>query len=66
MLRAGWNAALIDELGSFPVGTHDDQVDALSLAFSGVTRRAPLRISAAVVALSLLRPVGRMPAFWHL
>ena len=56
----------IDELGSFPVGGHDDQVDALSLAFSGVTRRAPLRISAEAVALSRLRPVGRMPAFWHL
>jgi predicted phage terminase large subunit-like protein len=34
MLRASWNAALIDELGSFPLGAHDDQVDALSLAFS--------------------------------
>jgi predicted phage terminase large subunit-like protein len=32
--RAPWNAALIDELGSFPSGQHDDQVDALSLAFS--------------------------------
>jgi predicted phage terminase large subunit-like protein len=31
MLRAPWNAALIDELQSFPSGRHDDQVDALSL-----------------------------------
>jgi predicted phage terminase large subunit-like protein len=34
MLRAPWNAAFIDELGAFPRGVHDDQVDALSLAFS--------------------------------
>jgi len=34
MLRAPWNAALIDELGAFPLGRYDDQVDALSLAFS--------------------------------
>jgi hypothetical protein len=59
MLRAGWNTAVVDELGSFPLGAHDDTVAALSLAFSGVTR-APLRISAEIVALSRLRPVGRM------
>jgi predicted phage terminase large subunit-like protein len=34
MLRAPWNAAFIDELGAFPRGVHDDQVDALSFAFS--------------------------------
>jgi predicted phage terminase large subunit-like protein len=34
MLRASWNAALIDELAAFPNGRHDDQVDALSLAFN--------------------------------
>jgi predicted phage terminase large subunit-like protein len=33
IVRAGWNAALLDELGDFPVGTKDDQVDALSRAF---------------------------------
>lgn len=33
MLRAEWNAALIDEMRVFPNGTHDDQVDALSDAF---------------------------------
>jgi predicted phage terminase large subunit-like protein len=35
MLRApAWNAAFVDELGSFPLGQHDDQVDALSLGFN--------------------------------
>jgi predicted phage terminase large subunit-like protein len=34
MLRAPWNAAFIEELAAFPRGVHDDQVDALSLAFS--------------------------------
>jgi predicted phage terminase large subunit-like protein len=34
MLKAPWNPAFAEELGSFPVGLHDDQVDALSLAFS--------------------------------
>jgi predicted phage terminase large subunit-like protein len=34
LLRAAWNGAFIEELASFPRGVHDDQVDALSLAFS--------------------------------
>jgi predicted phage terminase large subunit-like protein len=34
MLEAPWNATLIEELASFPSGAHDDQVDALSLAFN--------------------------------
>jgi predicted phage terminase large subunit-like protein len=33
MVRAAWNPALVEELASFPRGAHDDQVDALSLAF---------------------------------
>lgn len=32
MVRAGWNTALVAEAENFPDGTHDDQVDALSLA----------------------------------
>jgi predicted phage terminase large subunit-like protein len=33
MLRGSWNLAFISELGDFPSGTKDDQVDALSRAF---------------------------------
>lgn len=32
--RAAWNAALLDELGLFPCGRHDDQVDALARAYT--------------------------------
>jgi predicted phage terminase large subunit-like protein len=39
MLRASWNAALIDELAAFPNGQHDDQVDALSLAFNQMSTK---------------------------
>jgi predicted phage terminase large subunit-like protein len=34
LLKANWNAPLLDELAAFPSGRTDDQVDALSLAFS--------------------------------
>jgi predicted phage terminase large subunit-like protein len=34
VLRGSWNAAFLEELGAFPLGQHDDQVDSLSLAFS--------------------------------
>jgi predicted phage terminase large subunit-like protein len=33
MIRAGWNRKFVEELASFPNGTHDDQVDALSDAY---------------------------------
>lgn len=36
ILRATWNKLYIDELCSFPTGTHDDQVDASSCAFNSV------------------------------
>jgi len=34
MVKAGWNRALLDELSTFPLGTNDDQVDALSGAYA--------------------------------
>jgi predicted phage terminase large subunit-like protein len=40
IVRAPWNAAFIEELESFPRGSHDDQVDAASGAFNGLQRTA--------------------------
>jgi predicted phage terminase large subunit-like protein len=34
MVRAAWNAELLEELRGFPAAKHDDQVDALSRAFA--------------------------------
>lgn len=44
IVRANWNRALLDELRDFPTGRKDDQVDALSRAFSMLTEAAaPVR-----------------------
>jgi predicted phage terminase large subunit-like protein len=45
MLRGDWNKPFVDELRMFPNGTHDDQVDAFSRAFSQLIGRAAMRIS---------------------
>ena len=37
VVRGDWNRDFIDELMTFPNGLHDDQVDALSGAFSRLT-----------------------------
>ena len=37
MLRGDWNAGMVNEMRSFPNGKHDDQIDALSLAFDELT-----------------------------
>lgn len=39
--RAGWNTAFLDEVGCFPVGDKDDQVDAMSRAFMMLAGQAP-------------------------
>lgn len=36
MLRGSWNDPLIDEMRLFPNAAHDDQIDALARAFSGL------------------------------
>jgi len=46
MQRAEWNNSFVHELRNFPLGTYDDQVDALSRAFNVLNeRRAPMKIS---------------------
>lgn len=48
LVRGAWNRAFIDELSSFPNGSHDDQVDAAALAFNKLAK--PKRIFAAGIA----------------
>ena len=51
IVKAPWNAPFLDELTGFPSGAKDDQVDALSRAFSIVGLAArPLVFSADVIA----------------
>jgi predicted phage terminase large subunit-like protein len=51
MLKGGWNQALIDEMRMFPNGKYDDQIDALSRAFSVIgLERGPMKISAEALA----------------
>lgn len=38
LMRGPWNEAFIDELCSFPLGAHDDQVDAASGAFNALKK----------------------------
>ncbi len=38
LVRAAWNKEFIDECCAFPLGTHDDQVDAVSIAVAMHTR----------------------------
>jgi predicted phage terminase large subunit-like protein len=40
VIRGTWNRALFDELDGFPVGAHDDQVDALSGAYRKLAQTA--------------------------
>ena len=40
ILRAPWNKAFLSELQGFPLGSHDDQVDALAGAFNILNRAA--------------------------
>lgn len=39
LLDAAWNQPFIDELCAFPMGSHDDQVDAVSAAFRAMFKR---------------------------
>jgi len=37
LVKGGWNEAFLDEIGWFPRGKHDDQVDSMSGAFNYLT-----------------------------
>lgn len=47
ILRADWTPALLAELRSFPDGSHDDQVDAISLGLEELRRRGSGRMRVA-------------------
>lgn len=50
MVEGPWNRAFLDELAAFPAGVHDDQVDALSRAYSTILDRGrPLILSPQVL-----------------
>jgi predicted phage terminase large subunit-like protein len=51
IVRADWNFAFIEELRDFPLGRKDDQVDALSRAF---TRLAPTGAPTRLVSVNLV------------
>lgn len=51
ILRADWNRTLLDEMGNFPWGRKDDQVDALVRAFTTLTTRPHPRSS---ISISIL------------
>jgi predicted phage terminase large subunit-like protein len=44
IVRAQWNRDFIQEFCEFPLGAHDDQVDATSGAFRELTDAGPQRI----------------------
>jgi predicted phage terminase large subunit-like protein len=43
LIQAPWNKAFIEELRAFPMGTHDDQVDAVADAFNRLAGTQPVR-----------------------
>ena len=42
IVRGEWNTDLLDEINVFPMGTHDDQVDAVSALWEFTKNRKPL------------------------
>jgi hypothetical protein len=43
LVRGPWNDAFLDEARSFPVGAHDDQVDAAADAYVWLARRSRMQ-----------------------
>ena len=60
IVRGDWNAAFLDELSSFPGGSHDDQVDAAASAFNKLALNPPS--FAPTTAPAGRRVIDQMPA----
>jgi phage terminase large subunit-like protein len=45
-VRGAWNMDFLDEIEVFPLGKHDDQVDAAVGAFDKLTLHKPLKLRA--------------------
>ena len=42
IVRGGWNEDFVEELSAFPLGKHDDQVDAAASAFNQLASGGPV------------------------
>jgi predicted phage terminase large subunit-like protein len=63
LLRGPWNRDFLDEIELFPFGTHDDQVDAASLAF--LQRPVPVYRAPEVIHLPRTEsPANRAPVLF--
>ena len=45
MVRAPWNKNFQMELEKFPLGAHDDQIDAVSIAYHGLAQATQLLLA---------------------
>ncbi|MBX9681420.1 MAG: phage terminase large subunit [Gemmataceae bacterium] len=52
LLRGGWNRDFLDEVEVFPFGRHDDQIDAMSLAFGRLAGKKTGRSEAPTILVS--------------
>ena len=59
MVRGDWNYGYIDELRSFPVGSHDDQLDASSRAFQFLCEETGLFVVTDGLLQAVSRPTHR-------
>lgn len=45
MIHGDWNKALLEEMRTFPLGKHDDQIDAMADAFNELTGKGEFTVS---------------------
>lgn len=58
VLRAAWNDAFFDEIETFPLGAHDDQVDSVAGAFAKLVEK-PMAIEITGDVIARMRAMGR-------